>query len=86
MELPTANAHWRDTARSIKFFMLDGKTVFPLVSLMIYPRMWTLIVALIATVFFSLLNRYGLTVSIFIRVLRNAASGRRKISNPWWMQ
>ncbi|MDF1654744.1 MAG: IcmT/TraK family protein [Coxiellaceae bacterium] len=86
MKPPTENAHWRDSARSIRFFMLDGKSVFPLILVLIYPRLWTVIVAVIATIFFSLLNRYGLTVNIFYRWFRNKAAGNRKYSNPWWME
>lgn len=79
-------AHWRDTARSIKFFFLDGKAVFPLVLVLMYWRLWTVIVAVLSTIFFTILNRYGFTPIVFFRWLRSVIAGKRKISIPWWMQ
>jgi intracellular multiplication protein IcmT len=84
MKQPTPDAHWRDSARSVRFFMWDGSTAFPLLILLIYPRWWTLIVAVLTMTFFSILMRYGLTVGVFFRWLRSAVAGRRKFSPPWW--
>ena len=78
-------AHWRDSARNVRFFILDGKAVFPLVFVLMYPRLWTLILALVATVFFTILSRYGFSISVFGRWLRSLFSGRRKMAIPWWM-
>jgi intracellular multiplication protein IcmT len=86
MKAPSPNAHWRDSARSIRFFIWDGKAVFPLVLVLMYPRLWTLITALVTTMFFSLLIRYGLKVDVFFRWLRSAAAGPRKYSSPWWLE
>lgn len=86
MKIPSPNAHWRDSARSIRFFIWDGKAVFPLVLVLMYPRWWTLIVALITTMFFSLLIRYGFKVEVFLRWLRSLAAGPRKYSSPWWLE
>lgn len=79
-----ADAHWRDSARSIRFFIWDGKAVFPMVVFLMYMRIWTLIVALVTMMFFTILNRYGFSPIVFLRWLRNFVAGSRKISRPWW--
>lgn len=86
MKAPNPEAHWRDSARSVRFFIWDGKTVFPLLLVVMYPRLWTLIVALVTVMFFSILMRYGLTVTVFFRWLRSAVAGPRKFSQPWWFE
>lgn len=79
-----ADAHWRDSARSIRFFLWDGKAAFPMLLFLMHMRIWTLVVAVGAMMFFSILNRYGFTPIVFFRWLRNLAAGKRKISRPWW--
>lgn len=77
-------AHWRDSARSIKFFIWDGKLAFPMILPLIFPRIWTLILALVAVIFFSILNRYGFTPVVFLRWLRSTVAGKRKFIDPLW--
>lgn len=79
-----ADAHWRDSARSIRFFLWDGKAAFPMLLFLMHMRIWTLAVAVGAMMFFTILNRYGFTPIVFFRWLRNLAAGKRKISRPWW--
>lgn len=80
------NAHWRDSARSIRFFIWDGKAAFPMLLFLTYMRIWTFVVAVITMMFFSILNRYGFSPIVFLRWLRSAVAGRRKFAIPWWMQ
>ena len=81
-----AQAHWRDSARSIKFFIWDGKAAFPMVFFLMYMHIWTLIVAVTSMMFFTLLNRYGFSPIVFFRLLRSSFAGRRKLAVPWWME
>ena len=80
------DTHWRDSARSIRFFIWDGKAAFPLFIVLIWPRLWTLLVALIAMVFFTFMNRYGYTPIVFFRSMRSFLDGRRIYRSPWWEQ
>lgn len=80
-----SNAHWRDSARSIRFFIWDGQAAFPMLILLLHLRLWTFILAVIATLFFSILNRYGFSVVVFGRWLRATLAGRHKVAIPWWM-
>ncbi len=81
-----ANAHWRDSARSVRFFILDGEAAFPLVLVLIWPRFWTLMVALVSVTFFSILCRFGFTPVVFFRLCRSFFAGRHIQSQPWWMK
>lgn len=81
---PTNDAHWRDSARSVRFFIWDGKTAFPMLLFLLHIQWWTFIVAVLATLFFTLLNRYGFTIEVFGRWLRSTVAGRRKAAIPWW--
>jgi len=79
-------AHWRDSARSIKFFIWDGKAAFPMVLFLVHMHVWTLIVAVVSMMFFTLLNRYGFSPLVFARWLRSTLAGSRKMAVPWWME
>jgi intracellular multiplication protein IcmT len=79
-----STAHWRDSARSVKFFMLESEAVFPFVILLVHWSFVTLGVAIAATVFFSILIRYGMNIPVFFRTLRSFIAGKRKYAHPWW--
>lgn len=85
MRAPSTSAHWRDSARYARFFIVDARAAFPVFFCLLHLRWWTIVLALIATTFFAILLRYGFTVSVFGRWLRSFLAGRRKISAPWWM-
>jgi len=80
-----ANAHWRDSARPVKFFIWDGRAAFPVVILLVHISWWTFFLTIGLIIFFSILNRFGFTPIVFFRWLRNLIAGPRKIAVPWWM-
>jgi intracellular multiplication protein IcmT len=84
MPQPTKNAHWRDSARSARFFFIDAKAAFPIFLFLIHITLWTLVVAIVAMVFFTTLNRFGFSVEVFLRVFRSMLAGPRKVVVPWW--
>lgn len=77
-------AHWRDSARNVRFFFIDFRACFPLLIMILHIRLWTFILAVIATIFFTTLERYGFSVVVFLRWLRAFVAGSRKIAQPWW--
>ena len=81
-----SNAHWRDSARSVRFFMLDGEAAFPFLLVLVWPRLWTLFIAFVFMGFFTILSRFGLSPSVFFRMLRGFIAGRHIQSTPWWMK
>ncbi len=79
------DAHWRDSARPVMFFGLDGRAAFPVVIFLMHISLWTFGITIFFMIFFSLLNRYGFTPMVFFRWMRNVIAGKRKLSQPWWM-
>lgn len=79
-------AHWRDTARPAKFFLVDYRAAFPLLLFLLHIRWWTFIFAVVTMIFLGILEHYGFTVSVFKRWLRTRLAGPRKFSRPWWRE
>ncbi|MFI4957201.1 MAG: IcmT/TraK family protein [Gammaproteobacteria bacterium] len=77
-------AHWRDSSRSVRFFFVDYRALFPLLILIFLPRLWTFGVAVFGITFFMILERYGFTVNVFLRLARGLLGGPFKIARPWW--
>ena len=77
-------AHWRDSARNVKFWFVDFRATFPLLILLLHIRLWTLALSIVAIVFFTLLERFGFTLIVFLRWMRAYVAGPRKIAQPWW--
>ncbi len=77
-------AHWRDSARNVRFWFIDFRACFPLLFFLLHIRWWTFVLAVLATLFFAMLERYGFSVIVFLRWLRSYLAGPRKISHPWW--
>jgi len=77
-------AHWRDSARNVRFWFIDFRACFPLLVFLLHIRLWTFILAVFTTVFFSALERYGFTPAVFLRWLRAYIAGPVKVAQPWW--
>ena len=77
-------AHWRDSARNVRLWFVDFRACFPLLVFFVHIRLWTFILAVLATLFFTALERYGFSVSVFLRWFRSFLAGPRKIAQPWW--
>lgn len=82
MATPTANASWRDSARFPKFFGMDSRAVFPFFIFMVNIKLWTFILAVVCTVFFSVLMRYGFNLGTFSRSVRAYLAGKRRVAKP----
>jgi intracellular multiplication protein IcmT len=78
------SSHWRDSARSARFFMVDARAAFPLFLFLMHIRVWTGLLVLISAVFFAIIEHYGFTVPVFLRWLRSFLAGSVKSARPWW--
>lgn len=78
------NTHWRDSARAARFFFVDARAAFPLLLFFLHIKLWTFIIAIVAMVFFALLEKYGFTVIVFGRWFRSFMAGPLKSADPWW--
>ena len=79
-------AHWRDSARPARFFFVDYRAAFPLFLFLLHIQWWTFFTALGTMFILGVLERYGFTVSVFLRVVRSVLAGPRKLASPWWRQ
>jgi intracellular multiplication protein IcmT len=77
-------AHWRDSARTARFFMFDARAAFPIIIFLMHIEFWTGMMVLFSCVFFAIIERYGFTVPVFFRWLRVFFAGPNRISKPWW--
>ena len=77
-------SHWRDSARSARFFMVDARAAFPIFIFLLHIRIWTGVLVVVSAIFFGILEHYGFTVPVFLRWLRSFLAGPVKSSQPWW--
>jgi intracellular multiplication protein IcmT len=77
-------AHWRDSARNVRLWVVDFRACFPLLVFLFHIKLWTFGSALLITSFFAMLERYGFSVNVFGRWLRSFIAGPRKVAQPWW--
>lgn len=82
---PTMTASWRDSARPARFFIIDAKAAFPVLLFLLHIAWWTFYVALITTLFFTALNKFGYSIEVFLRIVRSFLAGPRKLAIPWWL-
>jgi intracellular multiplication protein IcmT len=80
----SSTTHWRDSARSARFFMVDARAAFPIFLFLMHIRAWTGLLVVFSMVFFAVIEHYGFTVPIFLRWLRCLIAGPVKSSQPWW--
>lgn len=78
--------HWRDSARTPRFFFIDARAAFPLLLFLLHIRIWSFVLAVVATIFFAALERYGFSVTVFLRWVRTKLAGPRKVAIPWWKE
>lgn len=74
-------AHWRYTGNTPKLGPFDATALFPLALFVIWWRLWTLIVALIAVTFFFVLSRRGIDAVTAVRIARGWLAGRIRPSH-----
>lgn len=70
------NWHWRNSMRTVRFFNFDARAALPFCLLLVYARLSTLILAILSTIIFYLLERQGLSTPAAMRNLRSWLVGR----------
>ena len=78
------DGHWRDSARNARFWIFDAEASVPFLLLLVHIRMWTFWLAMCSSLIFALLNRYGYTIPVFMRIFRGFLVGPLKHARPWW--
>ena len=80
----SSTAHWRDSARIARFFIVDARAAFPIFIFLMHIRVWTASLVLISAIFFGIIERYGFSLPVFLRWLRCFLAGPIKSAQPWW--
>ena len=80
----SATSHWRDSARSARFFMVDARAAFPVFIFLMHISWFTGFLVVISAVFFGVLEHYGFTIPVFLRWLRSSLAGPLRSAQPWW--
>lgn len=76
------SAHY--ITRRARLGPIDAQIVYPLLLLMIHPRMWTFYIFLVMVVFLWYLSRRGINVMMMGRIVRRWLVGNnRQIRSPW---
>ena len=70
--------HWRNSMKTVRFFMFDAKAGAFILLLLMHARVWTLILAITANVIFYILERKGLRFASAIRAVRVWFMGQRR--------
>jgi len=82
--MATTGAHWRDCARTPRFFFMDAYAFFPLFLFVLHIRLWTFLTALGFMAFFILLERFKFTIPVFARWVRSTLAGPLRVAKPSW--
>ena len=75
----SVNTHWRDSARTPKFFMIDARSSLFILLFLIHPRLWSGILALSVLVILSILDYFKLPLPVTFRLIRAMISGSDKL-------
>lgn len=86
MQAPKADSSWRDSARSPKLWIFDARASFPLLLMSFHITWGTFAFAILATMFFTMLNKYGFSLPVFYRYVKSNLAGPRKLSQPRWLK
>jgi intracellular multiplication protein IcmT len=78
------STHWRDAARTPRFFFMDALAAFPFLILLLHIRLWTFLFAVFCTIFFATLERFKFTIPVFFRWFRSFLAGPIRVAKPWW--
>ncbi|WP_440617331.1 IcmT/TraK family protein [Cysteiniphilum sp. 6C5] len=73
-------AHWRDSGRKPKFFIIEAQVFIPILLCLFHFRVWTISLSIGTCVLLFILNRYQITLWVFLLNLREWSFGREKLT------
>jgi intracellular multiplication protein IcmT len=72
------NWHWRNSMRPIRFFGLDARSALPVILILPFFRIVTIVLALLVVFFFLFLEKRGLSFSAAMRASRILIFGENR--------
>lgn len=81
LDIQSVSNYWRNTARSVKVFGINGFIVLPFLVLIFRPRMWSLYLFIATIIVLFVMERFGYTPIVAFRTFRSRAGGVRVTRN-----
>ena len=78
------STHWRDVARTPRFYFMDAWSALPILLFLMHMRLWTFLLSIVCIIFFIILEKFKFTVPVFFRWLRASLAGPLRSARPWW--
>jgi len=75
---------WRDSARTVRFFIFDAKAGIPFFFFLAHVSYWTLAISVLSFVVFGVLERFGYSLVVALRLLRSTLAGPVRFAVAWW--
>lgn len=75
---------WRYSSEPVHLFILDCRSLVPMVLWFAHMRVWVFILAVISTLIFGVMAWLGLTLPVAYRVVRVLCVGSRRPRLPTW--
>jgi intracellular multiplication protein IcmT len=77
---------WRESGRTVRFFIFDGRSAAALVIWFAHWSWWTFYIAVGTLVFFAALERFNYTLPVARRKAMVLMLGKMRRARPWWRQ
>lgn len=75
---------WRNTALTVRFFIFAAEAVIPLAAFLGHIKVWTAVCAGIAFLVFGVLERFGFSMRVALRLVRVRLAGPIRYAVAWW--
>ncbi len=72
-------AHWRDSGRIPKLYMIDARGALPILLVLLHMRVWTFLLMILIIAFLAILQYYRWPIPVFFRVALGFLMGKRKV-------
>lgn len=77
---------WRDSARTVRFFFFDAKAGLAFFLFLAHVAWWTFALALVSFIAFGVLERYGFSIVVALRLARARLAGPVRYAVAWWQK
>ncbi len=74
---------WRDTGRTVRFFIFDAKAGIPFFFFLAHVSYWTLAISVLSFVVFGVLERFGYSLVVALRLARSTLAGPVRFAVAW---
>lgn len=71
-------AHWRDSARQPRFYVVDARVVLFILLWLLHMRWWTFTLAVSAVTIFTIMEYFKYPLPVAIRAFKGIIIGKKK--------